>query len=66
MNNCDHNFVHLETDYTRTDRYYGNNTYTRRDKFYCSKCLEEKEKVKSNTGYVPDWFDWKSSRIVKD
>ena len=67
MNNCEHNFIHLDTDYTRTDRNYGNNTYERIDRFYCAKCLDEKEKVVSECEpYMPSWFNLKASRIIRD
>lgn len=65
MSNCEHEFEHLGTEYTRTNRSYGNDIYTRIDRFYCRKCLEIKEIIKEECDcYIPEWFDNMNCRIV--
>lgn len=67
MGDCEHNFVHLDTDYIRTSRNYGNNSYRRIDRFYYTKCLEEKVKEKYECeSYVPDWFNYGENRVIRD
>jgi predicted metal-dependent hydrolase len=55
---CEHRFVHYDTKNNK--EYFvttGMSLYTRIDYFYCEKCLEEKEKRKSESSrYAPEWY----------
>lgn len=56
---CNHKFIHLETEAfsESTGRYMI--TWKRIDRFYCEKCLEEKEIIKRHESVdshnLPDW-----------
>jgi hypothetical protein len=60
---CEHKWVFMETVKQRGERAsFGispQKEWKRTDRFYCEKCLEIKEIVKTEYGYMdkPDWFD---------
>ncbi len=67
MDNCEHNYKHLETRYIKTDRSHGSNTYKRIERFFCEKCCDEKVITKEDYKlYVPEWFKYKDCEVVRD
>lgn len=55
---CEHKFVHLDTNKKwESTGGYGQYYYKRIDTFFCEKCLEYKDKLKETYSRErPDWF----------
>lgn len=52
---CEHEYSHLETKQIQENGHVPH--WIRIDYFFCVKCLDEKEKRKSETNrYKPEWY----------
>ena len=53
---CEHKFVHLDTELTKEDKGYST-IYTRIDRFYCEKCLYDEKKTRTvSSREIPSWW----------
>jgi len=56
---CDHDYKHIETVKKSELKNYSM-TYTKLDRYYCSKCLDEKEKIRKEERLshekLPEWW----------